>query len=152
MVIQMGQKFVAFYGSRMFIFVSTRAFHGFLSWARGVRSTLSHTVYLRSILILCSHYSCISQVVYYVQVLRLKLCIHLYYNISCMVHVSPIDFIILMEGTGCNSILVQNILSSILFSNSFNLSSSLILTEQVSHPYETTCMYKLLELTQEPRQ
>jgi hypothetical protein len=38
-----GQKFPAFYGTRMLITVSTRARHRSLSWARWIHSTPSHT-------------------------------------------------------------------------------------------------------------
>jgi hypothetical protein len=48
-------KFPAFYGTRWFIAVSTRALHWSLSWARWIRSTPSHPISIRSILILSTH-------------------------------------------------------------------------------------------------
>jgi hypothetical protein len=48
------KNFPAFYGTRRFINVFTRAFHWSLSWARPIQSVL-HPSSLRSILILCIH-------------------------------------------------------------------------------------------------
>jgi hypothetical protein len=44
--------FPAFYGTRWFITVFTTARHWSLSWARWIQSTVSHDMYLTSILIL----------------------------------------------------------------------------------------------------
>jgi len=52
---QPAKKFSAFYGSRMFITVFTRARHWSLSWARWVHSIPFHHIFLRSVLILSSH-------------------------------------------------------------------------------------------------
>jgi hypothetical protein len=49
------KKFSAFYGTRRFITVFTRALHWSLSWARSIQFTPSHYIYLRSILILSTH-------------------------------------------------------------------------------------------------
>jgi hypothetical protein len=54
-VIQLVNKFPAFYGTRRFITVFTRACHWSLSWARWIQSTSSHTLSVRSIMILSSH-------------------------------------------------------------------------------------------------
>jgi hypothetical protein len=51
-IVQPLKNFPAFYGSRRFITVFTRALHWSLSWARSTQSTPSHPVSLRSILIL----------------------------------------------------------------------------------------------------
>jgi len=48
------QKFLASYGTWRFITMFTRAHHLSLSWARWIQSTTSHTISLRSILILSS--------------------------------------------------------------------------------------------------
>jgi hypothetical protein len=45
----------AFYGTRRFITVFTRALHWSISWARSIQSIPSHHISLRSILILSSH-------------------------------------------------------------------------------------------------
>jgi hypothetical protein len=45
----------AFYGTRRFNTVFTRALHGSLSWAISIQSTSSHHISLRSILILSTH-------------------------------------------------------------------------------------------------
>jgi hypothetical protein len=50
-VAQLVNKFSAFYGTRMFITVFTRARHWSISWARWIQSSPSHAVSLRSILI-----------------------------------------------------------------------------------------------------
>jgi hypothetical protein len=54
-VTQLVKKFPAFYGTRRFITVFTRTRHWSLSWARWIQSTPSHTVSLRSILMLTSY-------------------------------------------------------------------------------------------------
>jgi hypothetical protein len=48
-------QFPAFYGTRRFITVFTRALHWSLSWARSIQSIPSHPISLRSILILSTH-------------------------------------------------------------------------------------------------
>jgi hypothetical protein len=45
----------AFYGTRRFITVFTRALHWFISWAWSIQSVPSHPISLRSILILSTH-------------------------------------------------------------------------------------------------
>jgi hypothetical protein len=49
------KNFTAFYGTRRFNTVFTRALHWFLSWAISIQSTPSHHISLRSILILSTH-------------------------------------------------------------------------------------------------
>jgi len=49
-VVQLDKKFPAFYVTRRFITVFTRAHHWSLLWARWIQSTLSHTISLKSIL------------------------------------------------------------------------------------------------------
>jgi hypothetical protein len=49
-LVQPLKKFPAFYGTRRFIIVFTRALHWSLSWARSVQSIPSHPISLRSIL------------------------------------------------------------------------------------------------------
>jgi hypothetical protein len=51
-IMQPLENFPAFYGTRRFITVFTRALHWFLSWARSIQSIPSHPISLRSILIL----------------------------------------------------------------------------------------------------
>jgi hypothetical protein len=58
--VQLLKKFPAFYGTRWFTTVFTRALHWFLSWARSIQSNPSHPnpshpISLRSILILSTH-------------------------------------------------------------------------------------------------
>jgi hypothetical protein len=48
-------NFPAFYGTRRFITVFTRALHWSLSWASSIQSTLPHLIPVRSILILSTH-------------------------------------------------------------------------------------------------
>jgi hypothetical protein len=54
-IVQPLKKFSAFYGTRRFITMSTRALHWSLSWARTIQSTPYHPIALRSILILSTH-------------------------------------------------------------------------------------------------
>jgi hypothetical protein len=53
--VQPFKKFPAFYRTRRFITMFTRALHWSLSWARSIQSILSHPISLRSILILSTH-------------------------------------------------------------------------------------------------
>jgi hypothetical protein len=53
--VQLFKNFPAFYGTRRFTIVFTRAFQWFLSWARSIRSIPLHHISLRSTLILSTH-------------------------------------------------------------------------------------------------
>jgi hypothetical protein len=53
--VQLLNNFAAFYGTRTFITVLTRAFHWSLSWARSIQSIPQHPTYLRSILVLSTY-------------------------------------------------------------------------------------------------
>jgi hypothetical protein len=54
-IVQLLKNFPAYYGTRRFITVFTRALHWSLFWARSIQSILSHSISLRSILILSTH-------------------------------------------------------------------------------------------------
>jgi hypothetical protein len=54
-IVQLLENFPAFYGTRMFITVFTRALHWSLFWARSIQSIPSHPISLRSILTLATH-------------------------------------------------------------------------------------------------
>jgi hypothetical protein len=54
-IVQPLKNFPAFYGTRRFITMFTRALHWSLSWARSIQFIPSHSVSLRSILILSTH-------------------------------------------------------------------------------------------------
>jgi hypothetical protein len=54
-VTQPVKKYPAVYGTRRFITVFIRAHHWSLSWARRIQSTLSHPLFLKSILLSSSH-------------------------------------------------------------------------------------------------
>jgi hypothetical protein len=54
-ILQLLKNFPAFYGTRRFITVFTRALHWSRSWARSIQSIPSHPIPLRSILILSTH-------------------------------------------------------------------------------------------------
>jgi hypothetical protein len=54
-IVQPLKNFPAFYGTRRFNTVFTRALHWFLFWAISIQSTPSHPISLRSILILSTH-------------------------------------------------------------------------------------------------
>jgi hypothetical protein len=53
--VQLLKNFPSFYGTRRFITAFTRALHWSLSWARSIKSTPSHPISLRSILIWAAH-------------------------------------------------------------------------------------------------
>jgi hypothetical protein len=54
-IVQLLKNFPAFYGTRRFITVFTRALHWSLSWARSIQYIPSHPISPRSILILSTH-------------------------------------------------------------------------------------------------
>jgi hypothetical protein len=54
-LLQLLKNFPAFYGTRRFITVITRAIHWSLSWAKSIQSTPSHPISQRSILISSTH-------------------------------------------------------------------------------------------------
>jgi len=82
-VTQLVQKFPAFYGTRIFITVFTRASYSYLSWARWIQSTTSHTLSLRLILISSSHLRlCISSGLSTSGFQTISLCI----SPSCVLH------------------------------------------------------------------
>jgi hypothetical protein len=54
-IVELLKNFPAFYGTRRFITVFTRALHWSLSWARSIQSIPPHPTSLRSILILSTH-------------------------------------------------------------------------------------------------
>jgi hypothetical protein len=54
-IVQLLKNFLAFYGTRKFITVFTRALHWSISWARSFQSIPSYLISLRSILILSTH-------------------------------------------------------------------------------------------------
>jgi hypothetical protein len=54
-IVQLLKNFPAFYGTRRFVTVFTRALHWSLSWARSIQSIPVHPISLRSILILSTH-------------------------------------------------------------------------------------------------
>jgi hypothetical protein len=56
LLVQLLKNFPAFYRTRKFITVFTRALHWSLSWARSTQSIPSHPSSLRSILILSTHH------------------------------------------------------------------------------------------------
>jgi hypothetical protein len=54
-IVQLLKNYPAFYRTRKFVAVLTRALYWSLSWARSVQSISSHFIYLRSVLILSTH-------------------------------------------------------------------------------------------------
>jgi hypothetical protein len=54
-IVQLLRNFPAYYGTRRFITVFTRALHWSLSWARSIQSIQSHSLSPRSILMLSTH-------------------------------------------------------------------------------------------------
>jgi hypothetical protein len=154
------KKFPAFYGTRRFITVFTRARHWSLCLARWIHSTHYHTTYLRSSLI-SSHLHSGPPCGLFPSEFPTKI---LYtFIISSMratwpSHLTLLDFVTviifreiykLWSSLFCNvlqppatsSLLGQNILLSTLFSDTLNLCSSLSVRGKVSHPLGEKCCY-----------
>jgi len=110
----------------------TRAHHWFPSWIRRIQFTPSHPVSLRSFVILTSH-------------LCLDLSSGLFptgfptkiYLVKCTCYEAP-HYVIFSSLLPLSSLLDLYVLLSTLFSNTFNLCSSLSVRDQVSHPYTIT--------------
>jgi hypothetical protein len=85
-VAQVIKEFPTVYGTRIFITPFTSSCHCSLSWARWIQSTHSHTIYLKSMLILPSCVCvcvCVSEVIESLQVYGLKFCKHVPYRFCC---------------------------------------------------------------------
>jgi len=90
-VTQPAKKFLAFYSTRRLTAVFTRAHHWSVSWARWIQSTTSHSISLRSIVILFSHFHLGLQMISSIQVFQSKYCKH-FSPLSFMLHAPPISF------------------------------------------------------------
>jgi len=118
------KKFPAFYGTRSFVTAFTGARRLSLFWARSIQSTPSHPTFWISILILPSH-------------LRLDMPRDLFPSsfsttILCTYLLSP------MRVTCLAHLILLYLITRIIFSNTLNRRCSLTVSDQISHPWETT--------------
>jgi len=144
---QLVKKFPAFYGNPPFITAFTSARHLSLSSARSIQSTYYPPIY-----------AWVFQVVSFPQVSLPKPCIYIPsppIRATCPAHLILLDVITrtmlgeqyksfssslrsFLYSPVTSSLLDTIILRSTLFSNPLSLCSSLIVSDQVSHPYKTT--------------
>ena len=151
------KKFHTIYGIRGFITAFTSARHLSLSWATSIQSVPSHRTSWRFILILVPIYAWVFQMVSFPQTpppktLYTPLFSHIRATYSAYLFL--LDLIIRkvfggeyrsLSSSLCSflhfvatlSFLDPNIFLTTLFSNTLSLSSSLSLSDQVSHPYKT---------------
>jgi len=156
------KKFPAFYGNRKFIAVYNGSPWS-LSWARRIQSTISHIIFLISIVIISSHLRLVLGMASSLQVLVLKFCMH-FSSLTCVLH-SPnltlYDFIIqiiigkvyqlwisslcsLLQPPTTSSLLGPNILLSTLFPNTLNTCSYHVsLYIKISSKY--MCSWSIME-------
>ena len=156
--LQIAKKSPTFYGTRRFITVFTSARHLSLSCASSIQSIAPHPNSWRSILILSSHLQLGIPSDLFPSDFPTKTLYTLLFSpirATCPVHLILLSFItrtILGEqyrslsSSLCSflhypvtsSLFGPNILINTLFSNTLSLHSSLIVSDQDSHPHKTT--------------
>jgi hypothetical protein len=109
--VQLLKNFPAFYGTRRFITVFTRALHWSLSCARSIQYIPSHPISLRSILILSTHLrlglqSCLFPSGFSTKILNASS------SPSILLHVLPISYSLtksfyLVKNTSCKAHIMQ---------------------------------------------
>ena len=154
---QLVKKFPAFHGTRRFITALTSLRHPPLSWASPIQSIYPHPTSWRSILILFTHLRLGLPSGFFPSGFLTKI---LYVPLSspiratCPAHLILLDFITrtilgeeyrsfnsslctLLHSPVTSSLLGPNILLNAIFSDTLSFFSSLIVSDQVSHPYKT---------------
>ena len=156
--LQLVKKFSGFHGTRRFITALTSVRHLSLSWASPIQSTYTHPTSWRSILILSTHLHLGLPSGLFPRGFPTKT---LYIPLSspicatCPAHLILLHFItrttlgeqyksfssslcILLHSPVTSSLLGPNILLNTMCSNTLSFLSSRNVSDQVSHPYETT--------------
>jgi hypothetical protein len=82
-IVQLLKNFPAFYETRKFIIVFTRALHLSLSWARTIQFISSHPISLRSVLVLLPNYVLAFSVVFFLLAFPPISYMHSYLTHSC---------------------------------------------------------------------
>ena len=162
--LQLVKKFPAFHGTRRFITALTSVRHLSLYWASPILSIYPHPNSWRSILILSAHLrlglpSGLLPSGFPTKTIYTPLSSPI--RATCSAHLILLDFVTrtilgeeyksfssslynLLHSPVTSSLLGPNILLNTMFSNTLSFLSSRSVSDQVSHPYKTTCKITVL--------